>query len=459
MSAAAPTATAPPPRPSPPGRSLRTKLGIVAVLYFSQGLPFGVFDQLVPTFLRFEGVALSDISQIVARLGLAWTLKFLWAPLVDQIGSRKAWIVGAQLVLAAALGAIAMVDVASVSPAVWIALAALTFLSATQDIAIDAYSIELLDEREYGAANGIRVTAYRVALIVAGGLLVILAGRTGWQPVFWVAAAIMLALAVLTLALPAVQRPARAATSGEGGLLERTFWQPLRTLAVLPGFAATLLFALTFKAGDFALLVMTRPFWVDSGYSPEAIGFVLTTLGMLATIAGALVGGLLTTRWGIFRALWLLGLVQALSNLAYYAAAVGGATRPLMYGAAMVEQFTGGLGTAAFLAFLMALCDRRFAATQYALLSALYGLGRSLVMDQAGRVTELMGYAPFFLLTFALAFPAFALLPWVRRSLQARHDGTVAEARSLAPVLGVVGVMLLGVAYLVIDAVRDVASR
>ena len=456
MPAAAPAPSAP--SAAGPNRPLRTKLAIVALLYFSQGLPFGVFDQLVPTFLRFEGVALADITEIVARLGLAWTLKFLWAPLVDQIGSRKAWIVGAQLLLAASLGAIAMVDVASVGPIVWLALAALTFLSATQDIAIDAYSIELLSEREYGAANGIRVTAYRVALIAAGGFLVILAGRTGWQPVFWVAAAIMLALAAATAMLPAVQRPARAANAEEGALLERTFWRPLRTLAALPAFAATLVFALTFKAGDFALLVVTRPFWVDSGYSPEAIGFVLTTLGMIATIVGALVGGMLTTRWGIFRALWILGLVQALSNLAYWWAAVGGATRPLMYGAAAVEQFTNGLGTAAFLAFLMALCDRRYAATQYALLSALYGLGRSLVMDQAGRVTELLGYAPYFLVTFAAALPAFALLPWVRRTLQARHDGTTAESGSMTGVLAVVGVMLLGVAYLVVDAIRDVAT-
>ena len=129
-------------------------------------------------------------------------------------------------------------------------------------------------------------------------------------------------------------------------------------------------------------------------------------------------GGVLTTRWGIFRALWMLGLVQALSNLAYWWAAVGGATRPLMYGAAMVEQFTQGLGTAAFLAFLMALCDRRFAATQYALLSALYGLSRSIAAVPSGYLAEDLGYAPYFLITFAMAFPAFALLPWVKRALE-----------------------------------------
>jgi hypothetical protein len=128
-----------------------------------------------------------------------------------------------------------------------------------------------------------------------------------------------------------------------------------------------------------------------------------------------------------------------------------------MYGAAVVEQFTGGLGTAAFLAFLMALCDRRFAASQYALLSALFGLGRSLVMDRAGLLTELLGYQPYFLLTFALALPAFALLPWVRRTLAARHEqGDVVEVRSMTPVLVVVGIVLAGLGYLVVDIVRDV---
>jgi len=437
---------------------LSAKLGVVAALYFAQGLPYGIFAELVPTFLRFQGVALDDISQIVARLGLAWTLKFLWAPLVDQLGSRKAWIVGAQLLLAGSLAAIAVLDATAATPALWLALAALTFLSATQDVAIDAYSIELLDEREYGAANGVRVTAYRVALIAAGGLLVALAGRTGWSTVFWIAAATMLAIAAVTALMPSPVRPARTALAGDAdaGFVERTLWHPLRTLAALPGFAATLLFALSFKAGDFALLAMTRPFWVDAGYSPAQIGVVLGTFGMIATIAGALLGGALTTRWGIFRALWLLGLVQALSNLAYWAAAAGGATKPLMYGAAVVEQFTQGLGTAAFLAFMMALCDRRFAAAQYALLGALYGLGRALVMDQAGALTQAMGYQDYFLLTFALAFPAFALLPWVRRTLDARHAGTVREGGSMLGVYAVVAVIVAGLGFIVVDVVRDV---
>lgn len=437
---------------------LSAKLGVVAALYFAQGLPYGIFADLTPVFLRDRGVALDDISQIIARLGLAWTLKFLWAPLIDQIGSRKAWIVGAQLLLAVSLAALATLDAAAATPALWLALGALTFLSATQDVAIDAYTIELLDEREYGAANGIRVTAYRIALLAAGGLLVALAGRAGWAAVFWIAAGVMVAIAGVTAVLPSPTRPVRAARAGdaEAGFVERTLWHPLRTLAVLPGFAATLLFALTFKAGDHALQAMSRPFWVDAGFSLGQIGTIVGVYGMIATIAGALLGGALTTRWGIFRALWALGLVQALSNLAYWVAAERGATLPLMYGAVIVEQFTQGLGTAAFLAFLMALCDRRFAAAQYALLSALYGLGRTLVVDPAGALTQALGYDQYFLLTFAAALPAFVLLPWVRRTLAARHDDAEREAGSMVGVYAVVAVIVSGLAFIVVDVVRDV---
>ncbi len=410
---------------SVPSMSLRVKLAIIATLYFAQGFPYGAFTELLPTYLRFQGVELAEITELTARLGLAWTLKFLWAPLVDQIGTRRGWILVAQLLLAASLASIALLQPSSATPVVWIALGALTFLSATQDIAIDAYGIELLEQREYGAANGVRVAAYRIALIATGGLLVAAAGRTGWAVAFWIAAGTMLLMAIVTLFLPNpdVERHGARPTAG---LFERSILHPLRTLAVLPGFAALLLFVMTFKMGDFALLVLIRPFWVDAGYSPEAIGLVLGTVGMLATIAGALLGGALTTRWGIFHALWILGLTQALSNAGYWVAAAQGATMPVMFTAAVVEQFTSGLGTAAFLAFLMALCDRRFAATQYALLTAIYGLGRFLVMDQAGALAQSVGYETYFLITLALAFPAFLLLPWVRRAIEAKNAQVIA---------------------------------
>ena len=243
-------------------------------------------------------------------------------------------------------------------------------------------------------------------MVVAGGLLVALAASIGWKAVFGTAAVLLFALALLTSTVPTI-RYARPA--------EQPVWEPIRALLLRPAIWAVALFVLTFKLGDLAMLPMIRPFWVDRGFGPDEIGLVVGTLGMVATIVGALLGGALTSRWGTFRALWVLGLVQALSNLGYYTAAAAATSRPLVYSAAVLEQFTGGLGTAAFLAFLMSLCEKRYAATQYAVLSALFGLCRSLAGAISGVVAEEVGYASYFLLTFLLAFPAFALLPFIRR--------------------------------------------
>jgi len=177
-----------------------------------------------------------------------------------------------------------------------------------------------------------------------------------------------------------------------------------------------ILFALLFKLDIAAMEPMTRPFWVDRGFTLEEIGAVLTTGRILATVAGAVLGGILTTRWGIFRALWVLGAVQALSSLGYAGAAAAAPSKPLILGVALFENFAAGLGTAAFVAFLMSVCERRYAATQYAVLSALLALTRSVAGRASGDLAEAFGYAHYFLLTFLLGLPAFGLLPWVRRA-------------------------------------------
>lgn len=401
-STAAPTA----PAPAPPAATLRTKLLWVATLYFASGFPYSFLNEMLPVYFRAGGVSLADIG-LLSLAALPYTFKFLWAPLVDRLGTRRRWVLGCQLLLGLAMLSFALSEGSSVTPVLWVTLLAIATLSATQDVAVDAYTIERLDPRELGPANGMRVTAYRLALIAAGGLLLALSGRLGWPNVFRVAGATMLVLAAITLLMPSTTR--HAATGGD------PIWEPIRRLLTLPALWAAVLFVLTFKLGDLALQPMIRPFWVDAGYSPAQIGTVLSTVGTGATIVGALAGGLLTARLGTFRALWMLGLVQALSNLGYYAAAVAGAPAPLLYAAAVIEQFTSGLGTAAFLTFLMSLCDKRYAATQYALLSALYRVGGVAAGSISGFAAERLGYAPYFLLTFALALPAYALLPYVRR--------------------------------------------
>ena len=401
-----------------------TKLYWVAVLYFAEGFPFGIVNDALPVFLRMHGIRLADIG-LLSLVGLPWTVKFLWAPAVDLWGRRRTWVVGCQLLLALGMLVIPAVDPSHVGAALWAVVLGLALFSATQDIAIDAFTIELLDEAEMGPANGIRVTAYRVALIASGGLFLALAGLIGWPAAFGGAAAIMGVCSLLSCRLPHGTPPPVASATAHSriGALEQAVWTPLQHFFGYPGFLSVMLFVLTFKLGDMALGPMVRPFWVDQHFTPIQIGAVPGTLGVVSTILGALLGGGLTARWGTFRALWVLGIAQAASNLVYAGAAALPPSTPLMYTASVVESFCGGLGTAPFLAFLMSICDKAHAATQYALLSALFGLTRVVAGTMSGWATERFGYAAYFTLTFFLAWPALLLLPWVRRWTSARASG------------------------------------
>ncbi len=394
----------------------RTKLLWVALLYFAEGFPFGLLFDAFPVYFRIHGMSLTEIG-LLSVVGLAWTLKFLWAPLVDVWGSRRSWIVTCQSLLALDLGLLLFLDPTAGGGLVWGGLIALALLAATQDIAIDAYTIELLDQEEMGPANGLRVSTYRVALIIAGGVFVGAAGLVGWQVAFLTAAVLLAILALISSRLPPriAQGPQRVPmTQSWSTTLAHGFLNPLKSLWQRPGVIAVLLFVLLFKLGDMALGPMVRPFWVDREFTPLQIGIIPGTVGVVSTILGALLGGRLTQKWGLFRALWVLGVAQAGSNLFYAVTAALPRSDLLMYGASIVESFCGGLGTAPFLAFLMSICDKRQAATQYALLSALFGLGRSLSGGFSGVLTQSVGYAMYFTLTFFLAWPAFVLLPWVR---------------------------------------------
>jgi PAT family beta-lactamase induction signal transducer AmpG len=337
---------------------------------------------------------------------LPWSLKFLWAPAVDRLGRRRHWITVCLALLASLTIALATLDAGDIGAGFWVLLLLMVTLSATQDVAIDAYTIETMETRELGVANAVRITSYRVAMFVAGGALIWLAGRTDWSTSFTAGAVTLGVLALASLMLPDAVRADAAAT---------TIWEPLRALFRRPGIWGIVVFALLFKLDIAALEPIMRPFWVDRGLSLETIGKNLTLGRVLATLAGASLGGLFTTKYGIFRSLWVLGLVQAFSALGYWWVAAHGGGAGQIFGAALFESFAAGMGTAAFLAYLMSVCEKRFAATQFALLSALLALTRSAAAKAAGPAAEAMGYAPFFLLTFALAFPAFALLPRIRR--------------------------------------------
>lgn len=390
--------------------NLRRTLTWVAVLYFAEGLPFGIAYDVWPVYFRDHGVSLAEIG-LMSLLSLPWTLKMLWAPLVDRFGVRQYWIAACLVLLGVATIAVAPQDAAHPSWALWGVLLLFTTASATQDVAIDAYAVDVSTPESTGPINGTRVSAARVALLVGGGGVVTLAGITGWAPLWVVLAALFLVLALVALASPRValdQRERHSAIRPVLGWLLR--WEMVPVILFVP----------LYKVGDSTLGRMVKPFWVDRGYSLKEIGLISVTLGVVLTIVGALAGGWFVKRFGIFRALLWLGIAQSISNLGYVAVAGLPLPRESIYAASLLESFTQGLGTAAFLSFLMNLCEREHAATQYALLSALFALTRDVAGAFSGIGVERLGYASYFALTTVIAAPGLLLLPFVRPRIRER---------------------------------------
>jgi PAT family beta-lactamase induction signal transducer AmpG len=387
----------------------RSKLGIVGLLYFIEGSPVSVLWEVLPVYLRIHGTSLRAIGGL-RLLELPFSLKFLWSPLVQRYGDRRDWVTGAMLVVALVVAFLPMADPGTGMRVLFALVLLLTIAAATQDMAIDAYTVALVDRGEQGAANGVRASAYRVALVLIGSGMVVLAHWLSWGPLFAGAAVVFAGLGLAVRWIPPLAVPAEA----------RQHW-----FAPFAGWIGTwravplVLFVLTYKVGEFAIGPMVKPFWVDHGRSLREIGLVPTALGIALSIAGALAGGAFMQRYGTLTALWVLGLPQALSNLGYAAVASWNLPWPALYAASMIDSFSGGLGTAAFLGFFLAVCDREGATLQYAFLSSLFSLTGRLAGAVSGIGAERWGYGPYFAITFLASLPALCLIPFVASWLPA----------------------------------------
>jgi PAT family beta-lactamase induction signal transducer AmpG len=402
------------------GPESKRKLGVVALLYLMQGAPAAILWEVLPVYFRLHGISLRAIGGL-RLLELPYSLKFFWSPMVHRYGDRRYWVLGCMLGIAGVLLALPFIDVAGVG---WIVLALiliLTTLSATQDIAIDSYSVGLVARDEEGAANGVRASAYRVALVCFGGGMVFLAAAVEWNSLFLLGAVVFAMLAVSAIAIPRLELPAEAREHWLQGFLG---WAA--TWRVIP----LVIFVLSYKLGEFAIGPMVKPFWVDYGKSiwpvPSdlmfQIGLFPTSFGILLSVIGALSGGAFISRFGIFHGIWFLGLLQAISNLGYSFVDWFNLGRFGLYGASMFESFSGGLGTAAFLAFLMNVCQKEHATMQYAFLSSIFSLTGRLVGGISGLGAERYGYGDYFAITFLVSLPAYLLLPWVKPWIQEDKD-------------------------------------
>ena len=382
----------------------------VALLSFSSGLPLGLVTIAIPDWMRSIGL---DI-RIVGLITLAqapWAFKVLWSPLMDRytppwLGRKRGWAAVAQVALFALTLALAGVGDRPETPWVVAALAlAIAFASASQDIAIDAYAVEVLRPEEQGPAVGARIALYRAALFVSGGLSITLAARYSWPLVIaWLSLAYLAAL-VVTWRAPEPEHALPAPTT-----LRKAVWEPFLGLLARHRALEILAFVVFYKLADQLAQALTRPFLNDMGYSAFDRGFALATVGLATTLLGTFAGGALTTLLGLGHSLWLFGFLQTFSNAGYVVLAGSPVNVPLMYAATGFEMLTSGMGTGAFSVLLLRMTQKRFSATQYALFSSLFGLPRLVAGPLAGFLVDAVGWRTFFLISIACGAPGMVLL-------------------------------------------------
>ena len=400
----------------------------VLLLGFASGLPLALTTGTLQAWLAVENVDIKTIG-LFALVGQPYTYKFLWAPLMDRytpplLGRRRGWLVVTQLAL---LAAIALMGTISPRESPWLlgGIALLVaFLSASQDIVFDAYRTDVLKEDERGAGAATSVLGYRIAMLVSGGLALILVDNwLSWSAMYALMAALMLVGLAATWTAPEPEAPARAPFS-----LAAAIREPLAEYFSRNGAWLLLVLIVLYKLGDAFAGSLTTTFLLRGpGFSLSDVGWANKWLGVGATILGALAGGAMMTKLRLYRALMLFGVLQAVTNLGFMLLAMAGKSYPLMIAAVAAENLCGGMGTAAFVALLMSLCDRRFSATQYALLSALSAVGRVYVGPLAGVMVAGLGWVQFFFATFLIALPGLALLWWLRNRLEPGAQGQSAS--------------------------------
>lgn len=433
----------------------------VALLSFSSGLPLGLVWIAIPAWLTRAGV---DI-RVVGLLTLAqapWSFKLLWSPSMDRyplpfLGRKRGWILVSQAALLA-LG-LALSVVSDNPRDVWTigALAfAIAFASASHDIAYDAYTVEVLRPEEHGLAVGARVALYRAAMLVSGGVAITWASRASWAYVN-----AMLALVYLPMMLVTWLAPEPESLPEPPQSLRDAVWGPFVGFLRQHRALEILAFVVLYKLSDNLTQALTRPFLVQVGFDDFDVGIATTTIGQAAAVGGTFLGGVLTERLGLGRALWIFGYLQIFSNLGYALVAQVGVNRPLMYAAQAFELGSTGLGSGAFGVLMLRLTQKRFSATQFALLSSLFTIPRVLAGPPAGVLADAIGWRDFFVLTVFTGIPGMVMLsrfvPWSVREPEfhvaapARGQPLSRQAvlvRSLLAALAGLGLGLLTVASL-----------
>lgn len=388
---------------------------VAAIMGFASGLPLLLTITVLQAWMKEEGVDLTVIG-IMSLVGLPYTVKFLWAPVMDRftlpfLGRRRGWLLIAQITLICSIAGLGFTNPGQNPWIVAFAAFLVTFFSASQDIVVDAYRREDLADEELGLGSSLYVNGYRVGMLLAGGGGLIMADHMSFTMVYLIMAACLIPAVITTLLTP---EP--VVTAGAPKSMKEAVFNPLIEYFSRNGAILILAFILLYKIGDSMASAMTTPFYLDIGFSKTEIGTIVKLFGFWATIIGGLLGGVIILRLKINRSLWVFGFLQAISTAGFALLARIGYNTTALAGVIAFENLSSGMGTAAFVAYIATITNKKFTATQYALLSSLIGVPRVLASAPTGYLAKNMGWFSFFILCTLIAIPGMLLLlkcaPW-----------------------------------------------
>ncbi|MCZ6721782.1 MAG: MFS transporter [Proteobacteria bacterium] len=411
----------------------------ILFLGFSSGLPLLLTFSTLSLWMRQVGVDLTTIG-IFALVGIPYAFKFVWSPIIDGtsipvlgrlLGRRRGWALAIQIALVGAILLVGSSDPLARPFLTALAAFFVAFLAASQDIVIDAYRIEILKDREQGPGAAAIQVGYRLAMLVAGGGAAIIADHYGWVAAYYVMAALV-SVGMVTVLLS--REPGRGETAEPtprpkaGGRERFLAWFEAHVVAPFTDFMARshwpliLVFIVLYKFGDAVAGVMANPFYIDMGFSLTEIGVISKGFGLVMTLSGVALGGLVVARYGILNGLLICGVLQMFSNLMYSLQATVGDSVSMLMATIAIENLSGGMGSTAFVAYISSLCGFGLAATQYALFSSLAAVGRTVLSSAAGWVADNMDWVTFFVISTFAALPGLLILLWLIRKTRAAPE-------------------------------------
>lgn len=390
----------------------------IMVLGASSGFPNQITESALQAWLKDSGATNTTIG-ILSYVALPYLFKFVWAPVIDRyplpvLGRRRGWILATQLAIAACIGLFALQNPGISLLPVAMCAVAIVFFSATQDIAFDAYRTDVAKPAERGLAAAANNLGYRTAAWLAAAFALVVADFFGWRLAFLILAAVMALFAIATWRAPEPEYRVAPPSS-----LQESIVVPLRELLANPGSLALISLVVLFKVGDAFALRLFTPFMMDVGFSKAEIALVLKALFTASAVVGAILGGIWMVKLGLLRSMLIFGVLQASSNLLYWLLAMTGKSYPMMVAAVCIDNLAGSMGNIASVALMMALCDVRFSAFQYALLSSFALLPRYTLGGPAGWVADHNGWPTYYVISFLLALPGLAMVWFMRKRVDA----------------------------------------